>query len=203
MLNSYLVFHHVSGSLPSVFLPVGEEASDQLLNLSPYEMKTLLHHILSGKEFGISNGKSEFSVANKIKCACNTSVIDQRHIHNKIKSNLKKKFYYVYCGKKYRNFVLMNQPDVEGSCIFIEWEISLWILVDILEVLASKRKLVIYVYAPVVCLKYIVCIIEELKWRNLFDAVGLYVTLWACCEYSELQFRQCLSQITWNVNRIF
>ncbi|XP_055331267.1 probable phosphorylase b kinase regulatory subunit alpha [Paramacrobiotus metropolitanus] len=30
----------------------GEEASDYLLNLSPYEMKTLLHHILSGKEIG-------------------------------------------------------------------------------------------------------------------------------------------------------
>ena len=36
---------------------LGEEASDQLLNLSPYEMKTLLHHILSGKEFGVTSGK--------------------------------------------------------------------------------------------------------------------------------------------------
>ena len=34
----------------------GEDASDQLLNLSPFEMKTLLHHILSGKEFGVSAG---------------------------------------------------------------------------------------------------------------------------------------------------
>ncbi|XP_035825759.1 phosphorylase b kinase regulatory subunit alpha, liver isoform isoform X5 [Aplysia californica] len=34
----------------------GEEASDHLLNLSPFEMKTLLHHILSGKEFVISSG---------------------------------------------------------------------------------------------------------------------------------------------------
>ncbi len=34
----------------------GEEASDHLLNLSPYEMKTLLHHILSGKEFTIRSG---------------------------------------------------------------------------------------------------------------------------------------------------
>ena len=34
----------------------GDEASDQLLNLSPYEMKTLLHHILSGKEFEVSTG---------------------------------------------------------------------------------------------------------------------------------------------------
>ena len=38
-------------------LTSGEEASDQLLNLSPFEMKTLLHHILSGKEFGISSGE--------------------------------------------------------------------------------------------------------------------------------------------------
>ena len=35
----------------------GEEASDHLLNLSPFEMKTLLHHILSGKEFIIRAGK--------------------------------------------------------------------------------------------------------------------------------------------------
>ena len=36
----------------------GEEASDHLLNLSPYEMKTLLHHILSGKEFTIRSGET-------------------------------------------------------------------------------------------------------------------------------------------------
>jgi len=38
----------------------GEDASDQLLNLSPFEMKTLLHHILSGKEFGVSTGLANF-----------------------------------------------------------------------------------------------------------------------------------------------
>jgi len=38
----------------------GEDASDQLLNLSPFEMKTLLHHILSGKEFGVSTGLVAF-----------------------------------------------------------------------------------------------------------------------------------------------
>uniref|UniRef100_A0A915JED9 Phosphorylase b kinase regulatory subunit n=1 Tax=Romanomermis culicivorax TaxID=13658 RepID=A0A915JED9_ROMCU len=31
---------------------IGEEASNHLLNLTPYEMKTLLHHVLSGREFG-------------------------------------------------------------------------------------------------------------------------------------------------------
>ena len=31
---------------------LGEDASEYLLNLSPYEMKILLHHILSGKEIG-------------------------------------------------------------------------------------------------------------------------------------------------------
>ncbi|XP_067352093.1 phosphorylase b kinase regulatory subunit alpha, liver isoform isoform X1 [Channa argus] len=31
----------------------GEEASESLMSLSPFEMKSLLHHILSGKEFGV------------------------------------------------------------------------------------------------------------------------------------------------------
>ncbi|XP_076145255.1 phosphorylase b kinase regulatory subunit alpha, skeletal muscle isoform [Alosa pseudoharengus] len=31
----------------------GEEATDSLMNLSPSELKNLLHHILSGKEFGV------------------------------------------------------------------------------------------------------------------------------------------------------
>ncbi|XP_074155970.1 phosphorylase b kinase regulatory subunit alpha, liver isoform isoform X3 [Sminthopsis crassicaudata] len=31
----------------------GEEASESLMNLSPFDMKNLLHHILSGKEFGV------------------------------------------------------------------------------------------------------------------------------------------------------
>ncbi|XP_051957572.1 phosphorylase b kinase regulatory subunit alpha, liver isoform isoform X4 [Xyrauchen texanus] len=31
----------------------GEEASESLMSLSPYDMKNLLHHILSGKEFGV------------------------------------------------------------------------------------------------------------------------------------------------------
>ncbi|GBP17036.1 Probable phosphorylase b kinase regulatory subunit alpha [Eumeta japonica] len=41
----------------------GEEASEHLLNLSPFEMKNLLHHILSGKEFAINSmGHGNFSV---------------------------------------------------------------------------------------------------------------------------------------------
>lgn len=34
----------------------GEAASEHLLNLSPFEMKNLLYHILSGKEFAVSSG---------------------------------------------------------------------------------------------------------------------------------------------------
>lgn len=33
----------------------GEQASEHLLNLSPFEMKNLLYHILSGKEFAVNN----------------------------------------------------------------------------------------------------------------------------------------------------
>ncbi|XP_061706140.1 probable phosphorylase b kinase regulatory subunit alpha isoform X3 [Cydia pomonella] len=36
----------------------GEEASEHLLNLSPFEMKNLLYHILSGKEFAINSANS-------------------------------------------------------------------------------------------------------------------------------------------------
>lgn len=36
----------------------GDEASDHLLNLSPYEMKMLLHHILSGKELALRGARS-------------------------------------------------------------------------------------------------------------------------------------------------
>src|SRR4029434_7742810 len=32
---------------------LGEEATDSLMSLSPSELKNLLHHILSGKEFGV------------------------------------------------------------------------------------------------------------------------------------------------------
>ena len=39
----------------------GEEASEHLLNLSPFEMKNLLHHIMSGKEFALSSGKFPLS----------------------------------------------------------------------------------------------------------------------------------------------
>lgn len=38
---------------PWLFLSVAEEATESLMNLSPSDMKNLLHHILSGKEFGV------------------------------------------------------------------------------------------------------------------------------------------------------
>lgn len=34
-------------------ISTGEEASESLMSLSPFDMKNLLHHILSGKEFGV------------------------------------------------------------------------------------------------------------------------------------------------------
>lgn len=47
--------------------PTGEEASESLMNLSPFDMKNLLHHILSGKEFGVERS-SEYT---EIKIYCN------------------------------------------------------------------------------------------------------------------------------------
>lgn len=40
--------------------PIGEEASESLMSLSPFDMKNLLHHILSGKEFGVEKS-SEYT----------------------------------------------------------------------------------------------------------------------------------------------
>ncbi|XP_041973414.1 probable phosphorylase b kinase regulatory subunit alpha isoform X1 [Aricia agestis] len=45
----------------------GEEASEHLLNLSPFEMKNLLYHILSGKEFAINSANSLFLVKENIR----------------------------------------------------------------------------------------------------------------------------------------
>jgi phosphorylase kinase alpha/beta subunit len=44
----------------------GQEASEHLLNLSPYEMKMLLHHILSGKEFGVKGGNTFLSFYSRV-----------------------------------------------------------------------------------------------------------------------------------------
>ena len=35
---------------------VPEDIPELFMNLSPFEMKTLLYHILSGKEFNVSRG---------------------------------------------------------------------------------------------------------------------------------------------------
>ncbi|CAL1283132.1 unnamed protein product [Larinioides sclopetarius] len=55
----------------------GDEASEHLLNLSPFEVKMLLHHILSGKEFVVKSARSGVvSVANPSKVQSKKSVID-------------------------------------------------------------------------------------------------------------------------------
>jgi len=35
-----------------------EESSEHLLNLSPFEMKNILYHIISGKEFAVTTCES-------------------------------------------------------------------------------------------------------------------------------------------------
>ncbi|KAM7405909.1 hypothetical protein PAMP_000322 [Pampus punctatissimus] len=40
----------------------GEEASESLMSLSPFGMKNLLHHILSGKEFGVERSRHITSI---------------------------------------------------------------------------------------------------------------------------------------------
>lgn len=49
-----LIIQVMASELARTLKCTGDEASEHLMNLSPFEMKTLLHHILSGKEFVIS-----------------------------------------------------------------------------------------------------------------------------------------------------
>ncbi len=35
---------------------------EELINLSPFEMRNLLHHIMSGREFGIHADRSGYSI---------------------------------------------------------------------------------------------------------------------------------------------
>ncbi|XP_054267572.1 probable phosphorylase b kinase regulatory subunit alpha isoform X2 [Macrosteles quadrilineatus] len=58
-----LIIQVMATELSRTLICSGEEASEHLLNLSPFEMKNLLHHIMSGKEFAISSvGGGNFSV---------------------------------------------------------------------------------------------------------------------------------------------
>ncbi|ESO88485.1 hypothetical protein LOTGIDRAFT_179098 [Lottia gigantea] len=50
-----LIIQVMASELSRTLKCSGDDASDHLLNLSPFEMKTLLHHILSGKEFIINS----------------------------------------------------------------------------------------------------------------------------------------------------
>lgn len=51
-----LIIQVMAAELSRSLSCTGEEASEHLLNLSPFEMKNLLHHILSGKEFALTSG---------------------------------------------------------------------------------------------------------------------------------------------------
>ncbi|XP_019697325.1 probable phosphorylase b kinase regulatory subunit alpha isoform X3 [Harpegnathos saltator] len=61
-----LIIQVMATELSRTLICTGEEASEHLLNLSPFEMKNLLHHIMSGKEFAISSvGRGNFSVISR------------------------------------------------------------------------------------------------------------------------------------------
>uniref|UniRef100_A0A646QCY3 Phosphorylase b kinase regulatory subunit n=1 Tax=Hemiscolopendra marginata TaxID=943146 RepID=A0A646QCY3_9MYRI len=53
-----LIIQVMASELADTLKCPGTEASEYLLNLSPFEMKNLLHHIISGKEFGIHSARS-------------------------------------------------------------------------------------------------------------------------------------------------
>nr|CAD7453579.1 unnamed protein product [Timema tahoe] len=69
-----LIIQVMATELSRTLICSGEEASEHLLNLSPFEMKNLLHHILSGKEFAISSvGRGNFSIV-----SCKSSRVSKK-----------------------------------------------------------------------------------------------------------------------------
>ncbi|XP_024228137.1 probable phosphorylase b kinase regulatory subunit alpha isoform X2 [Bombus impatiens] len=69
-----LIIQVMATELSRTLICTGEEASEHLLNLSPFEMKNLLHHIISGKEFAISSvGRGNFSVI-----SCKSSKVSKK-----------------------------------------------------------------------------------------------------------------------------
>ena len=48
-----------------------EDAMEELLSLSPYEMRNLLHHIMSGREFSVQPTPSGYVVSSEDVCAVN------------------------------------------------------------------------------------------------------------------------------------
>jgi hypothetical protein len=67
VISAIFMLQVMATELSRTLICTGEEASEHLLNLSPFEMKNLLHHILSGKEFAISSGKSHMLCASKFR----------------------------------------------------------------------------------------------------------------------------------------
>lgn len=57
-----LIIQVMASELARTLAISGEEAADKLLNLSPYETKNLLHHIMSGQEYGIQELGSKCSI---------------------------------------------------------------------------------------------------------------------------------------------
>lgn len=53
-----LIIQVMASELARSLKCLGDEASEHLLNLSPFDMKMLLHHILSGKEFAVKSARS-------------------------------------------------------------------------------------------------------------------------------------------------
>lgn len=61
-----LIIQVMAKELSRTLVCDGEQASEYLLNLSPFEMKNLLHHIMSGKEFAVSSvARGNFSIVSQ------------------------------------------------------------------------------------------------------------------------------------------
>ncbi|XP_047479759.1 probable phosphorylase b kinase regulatory subunit alpha isoform X1 [Penaeus chinensis] len=78
-----LIIQVMASELARTIKCEADVASDHLLNLSPFEMKNLLHHIMSGKEFNIGSARSgTFFISSK------STKLSKKGLHAEKKSTI-------------------------------------------------------------------------------------------------------------------
>jgi len=73
-----LIIQVMASELARTLAIGADEATDRLLNLSPFETKNLLHHILSGQEYGVTEAGYKCSIVSLKSCI--SSKTSQQHI---------------------------------------------------------------------------------------------------------------------------
>eukprot|EP00092_Neocalanus_flemingeri_P036527 GFUD01039770.1.p1 GENE.GFUD01039770.1~~GFUD01039770.1.p1 ORF type:complete len:1190 (+),score=295.95 GFUD01039770.1:88-3657(+) len=79
-----LIIQVMASELARTLVICAEEATDRLLNLSPFETKNLLHHIMSGQEYGVTEAGSKCSIISLSSCISRRPSQHPLHFHPSI-----------------------------------------------------------------------------------------------------------------------